>query len=94
LVLSLLERFPESSLQQFGFYLFLFGALFEEAFAALSFFLEELRSVIQIGSFGWSWGRLVEENLAQLCVHFKSRPAAWTHYLCRFVPLLIHPWFL
>ena len=42
MVLRLLERFSESSLEYFGFDLFLFGALFEEGFTALSFFPEEL----------------------------------------------------
>ena len=47
--------------------------------------------MIQVGSFGWSWRRFVEENLTKLCVHFQPRPAAWTHNFRHFSPLLIHP---
>lgn len=90
-VFCLLDRLFESSLQQFGFHLLVFGALFEEAFATLSFFLEELGSVVQVRSFGRSRGWFVEKNLAKLRIHFKSRPAAWTNHFCRFVSLLVHP---
>ena len=78
-VFGFLEGLFEASLQQFGFDFFLFGALFEEAFAALGFLFEELGGMIQIGSFGGFWGWLVEENLAKLCIHFKPRPAVWTY---------------
>lgn len=89
-VLGLLECLFESSVKKFGFHLFIFSALFEEAFAALSFFLQELRSVIQVGSSGWSWRRFVEENLTKLRVHFQPRPAAWTHNFRGFSRLLVH----
>jgi len=89
-VFGLFDCLFEPAVQQFGFHLLLFGALFEEAFSALSFLFEELGSMIQVGGSGGSWGRLVEENLTQLGVHFEPRPAVWTYDLCRFVLRLIH----
>ena len=91
LVLSLLQRLFELSLEQLGLDLLVFRAAIEQRLSPCRFLLKQLGGVIEIGSFSLLGRGLVSNDLAERRVEPQTRPATRADHFERLIALQLRP---